>query len=314
MGHDLKIDFARLAQEQGLKIARPGERHYREGWVCLKCPFCSGKAGNHLGFNPRANVFTCFRCGRHGKYETVGLLLNVDKGKAYDLCKKYALNVWEQERLENDKRKNKSFTPKKGKDKFLLPGTDTPMRMHTEYLENRSFDTLDLISVWGIKFTHRVGEYAYRVVIPITYKNRVVSFTTRDVTNQAQDRYLACPPSEALRHHKDCVYGLDQSTYKTCIVVEGPFDVWRIGVGAVCTFGTGYTHTQAKLIASRFEKSYILFDPEEKEAAQRAEGLSQVLSGYPKHKSLVITLSDTNGKDIADLTDRECKPMRKLLR
>jgi hypothetical protein len=43
---------------------------------------------------------------------------------------------------------------------------------------------------------------------------------------------------------KETLYNLDNAKDGTAIVVEGPIDVWRIGDGAVATFGVIYTQKQ----------------------------------------------------------------------
>lgn len=319
---DLKIDFAKLCNARNIHVAQVGERHYRENWVCVPCPFCTGQEGNHLGFNPRANVFTCFRCGRHGKYEALGALLGISKKEAYEVAKGYTIDKWtslgeisENAELERKRNERNSQASYEGDDEssFTVPGKRELLRLHRDYLIGRDYDPDRIRRLWDIRCVGKTGRYSYRIVIPITYGNRVVSFTTRDVTGMAADRYLACPPADALRHHKHCVYGSDQSDYKTCLVVEGPFGVWRIGRGTVGTCGTGWTHEQAKIIAT-YRKSYIVFDPEEKEAQQRAEKLSIMLASYMEHHSYVVQGHGAKGRDTGELTTDEVKELRKLLK
>lgn len=304
-----RFDFATLCRDKGIRIALPGERHYRNGWVCLPCPFCVGQEGNHLGFNPTSNVFTCFRCGRHGKYSVVAALLGVQKKAAYELAKVYT-DKWG---INREKNEPAPLVHAKKED-FALPGKRTPSKMHEQYLQGRGFAAADIIRDWDIRFCDIVGRYSYRIIIPITYKNRIVTFTTRDVTGEAKDRYLACPPDEALRHHKHCVYGIDRSPFgKTCVIVEGPVGVWRIGKGSGATMGTGWTQEQAKII-SKFQKSYIFFDPGEVEAHERAESLASLLSSYRDHRSFVITADNHQGRDTGELTPAEVREIRRVLK
>lgn len=316
----LRIDFARLCAERGLRVAQPGERHYRSDWICLPCPFCTGKnEGNHLGFNPQSNVFSCFRCGRHGKFETLGALLGISKKEAGNVAKEYAFDLWSgpvaltQKDGLSAKVGSKEISEDAEQSTFELPGVRKLLRLHRVYLAGRGFDPDRITRTWDIRCTGGIGFYSYRIVVPITYGGKVVSFIARDVTGEAADRYLACKPELALRHHKYCVYGFDQSPFKTCIVVEGNFGVWRIGAGAVGTCGTGWTHEQAKLIA-KFQKSYIFFDPEEDKATERAYKLQEMLEAYRDHKSYVIEAEGANGRDTGELTKEERKEVRRLLK
>lgn len=306
-----KLYFEKLCNSRGINLAKPGERHYRGGdWCSLRCPFCSGQEGNHLGFNRKTNVFTCFRCGRHGKYETLSALLGVSKKEAYEIAQGFSMD--RSFERQTDVRIEVEHVEEED---FVLPGKPKLLRLQKEYLEGRKYDAEGVYRTWKLRSTGNCGQYAYRIVIPITYRGQVVSFTTRDVTGEAKDRYLACPPKEAIRHHKHCVYGLDQSPYKkTCVTVEGTFGVWRVGLGANCTLGTGWTSEQAKLIANRFRKSYVFFDPEEKEATRRAESLAEMLSSYRCHTSYFIEGKGAKGRDTGELSRQEIADVRKLLK
>jgi len=309
----LRIDFPTLCSRHGIRVAQPGDRHYRGGeWTSLRCPFCTGSEGNHLGFNSTSNTFTCFRCGRHGKFETIALLLGVSTKDVSKIVKEFAINVWDLKEQESEKLREQADEVEEEKD-FVLPGVPKLLDAHREYLIDRKFKPVSLYRKWQLRSCGKAGRYAYRIIIPITYKGQPVSFTSRDITKKAQDRYLACPPKEALRHHKHCVYGLDNVPRKTCVVVEGTFGVWRIGEGGVCTLGTGWTQEQGILIAKKCTKSYIFFDPDEKEALMRAEALSNILSSYKGHKSYVIEARGAKGRDTAELTRRELKTVRALL-
>jgi DNA primase len=48
-------------------------------------------------------------------------------------------------------------------------------------------------------------------------------------------------------------------TGDTIIVTEGPFDAWRFGPPAVCTFGANMTETQIELLLE-YKNISILFD------------------------------------------------------
>ena len=305
----MKIDFYRLACDSGIHLAQVGEKHYRSGWQCLPCPFCSGHAGNHLGFNPEANVFTCFRCGRHGKFKVIAELLSITPKQAFELCKKYSDDAWTEVKI----KRTRTAVKVKEKD-FVVPGNKILKPMHINYLKGRDFNYKALQKIWDIRGTGMLGDLAYRLVVPITYNNKIVSYTTRDVTGATELRYLACSPHKAVRHHKHCVYGLDLAPYKTCIITEGFFGVWRIGKGCVCTLGIGFTTEQVELIAEKFTRSYVFFDPDELQARIKARKLSRVLNSYPTHMSEVINGSGFNGRDSGELTTTEIKQLRNLLK
>ena len=61
--------------------------------------------------------------------------------------------------------------------------------------------------------------------------------------------------------------------------MEGPTDCWKIGAGAVCTFGLAWTPAQLARIAS-YPTRVICFDNEE-EAQKQARVLCAELEPFP---------------------------------
>ncbi len=106
------------------------------------------------------------------------------------------------------------------------------------------------------------------------------------------------------RHHKACLYGLDQVPGETVVIVEGITDVWRLGVGSVATFGIKYTKTQV-LLLKRFKRRAILFDSADSQAQEQAEKLAKELSAFSGETiSLIIDAKDPgtmSPKDAQDL-------------
>ena len=44
--------------------------------------------------------------------------------------------------------------------------------------------------------------------------------------------------------------------------MEGPTDVWRMGVNSVCTSGIKYTPAQVRILAKNFKRIPVIFDDE----------------------------------------------------
>jgi len=59
-------------------------------------------------------------------------------------------------------------------------------------------------------------------------------------------------------------------------VVEGIFDAWRLGPGAVATFGTTVTAAQINVLVGLQKQAVLLFDNEQ-EAQQKAKELQAAL-------------------------------------
>lgn len=63
-------------------------------------------------------------------------------------------------------------------------------------------------------------------------------------------------------------FTIDKAAGDSCIVVEGVTDVWRLGPGAVATFGIKFRPAQVAMLARHFKTIHVLFDPEPAAQAQ----------------------------------------------
>jgi DNA primase len=192
---------------------------------------------------------------------------------------------------------------------FSFPiGTRKITDRHKKYLINRNFDPEQIEKDWGILGTGSIGEYKFRIVIPIYFNGKIVSFQCRDITDRQVLRYKACEKEKEIIHHKNILYGLDH-IQKSCIVVEGITDVWRFGRGAVCTFGTGYTKNQLYLLSNYVEQVFIFFDTEDA-AQQHADRLAWELS-ILHVQTEIITVPFI--KDPAELKQKDADYLKKDL-
>jgi len=88
-------------------------------------------------------------------------------------------------------------------------------------------------------------------------------------------------------------------------VVEGVFDAWRIGSGAVATFGSGYSMEQVEKIV-KYPTRAICFD-NEVEAQSRARKLVNDLSAFSGTTYNVIL----DKKDAAEESRKNIERLRK---
>jgi len=133
---------------------------------------------------------------------------------------------------------------------------------------------------------------------------RTVSFTARDVTNSQEPRYKNMPNEDSIVPIKQCLYNIDNAE-NTLVIVEGIFDAWRIGNGAVATLGTKFTMPQIKLILDKKPKSvFVLFD---KGALKEANKLASLLAPHISHTEIL----EIDVKDPAELSGKEVKMLRR---
>jgi DNA primase len=263
------LDIEALFLELGISPGR-GKQQSR-GWVNIECPFCTGDPGIHLGYNLSAGIFNCWRCGYKSNIRVVATLANCSYQDAKILIKKHSIAGISRDEERDFRRPSGTFSP------FLPKGAGAMGKRHREYLTKRGLDVAEIERLWDPLATKRVQPLPWRIIIPIRYNSNLVSWQSRDITGLADLPYIACPKDEESVPHQKILYGLDNARKRKAIVVEGIFDAWRLGPGAVATFGISYSPEQALLLAEKFDQVFILFDPEE-EAQKKAYKLAGEVS------------------------------------
>jgi 5S rRNA maturation endonuclease (ribonuclease M5) len=242
------------------------------GYVNICCPYC-GDDNYHFGFHIRGEFANCWKCGGHNIVKTIQELLDISYIQAQGIFMTYQTD-YVTEHLNKDKIKT-------NKTEIILPGEPLPTfgtSKHHKYLLGRSFDPYKLVKEFNLYYTdHTSVDYKFRIVAPIYFNNKLVSFQARDITNKQELRYKACKKEDEIIHHKHLLYNIDNAKGDKVILCEGVTDCWRLGNNSVCTFGTSYTMEQVSLLANRFKEVYILFD-NEWEAQNKAEQLAKLLS------------------------------------
>ena len=179
-------------------------------------------------------------------------------------------------------------------------------RPFRKYLEGRNFDPEHIQELWKIQTLGITTHLKWRIWIPIYHHAQLVSWTTRAIGLEARGpRYITAPPKHETIHHKELLYGEDFCRH-AIIVCEGPLDAWRIGPGAVATFGTSVTPAQILKI-SKYPMRAICFDAEP-EARKRARALRDQLLSFP---GVTLRVELESGLDAADMNEKEVKTLRK---
>ena len=115
------------------------------------------------------------------------------------------------------------------------------------------------------EYGEEMMDLSLRIIAPIFHKNKVVSWQSRDITENAFLKYITCPASVEIIEHKKVLYNApDPDKYKIIILCEGIVDVWKVvlsGFPATCCFGVEYTYEQLKLLL-QYDKVRIFLDPD----------------------------------------------------
>ena len=228
------------------------------GWINIQCPFCDDDS-NHLGIRLSDLTCHCWKCGRKR-------LISIIK-EVTDLTYKEAKEIF--------KRIEASDAPRKiePEENFALIDTETFVKMpdeaskvfpklHRMYLKKRRFNYKQLIRKYKIKAVYNFGKYAFRIIIPIYKNGTLISFTSRDVTDYGEPKYLHASEAECAVRPKDLIYGLDEIPVGgDAILVEGVFDKWRLGKSAICSFGTQLSGKQyVELAQKEINNLFMFFD------------------------------------------------------
>lgn len=291
----------------------PYSTRVNKGWINSNCIYCDTKENSfNLGFNPDGYC-NCWKCGSHDLNKTLSLILHINVNQIKDVLDSYK-GVYNQ---IPHKAKNHSY-------KQLSLPTDTFTILERNYLKSRGFDCEYLNKKYGVVGGGIIGKYKFRIVIPIYYKNDLVSFVSRSILDKDKlkeynlPRYLNLSNEESLVNIKDIFYNLDNCNSDTVILTEGCFDVIRLGDinsnsdNVMCSLGTQITQSQLRLLSERFKKVYIMFDNEE-EAQRKARKYAMQISSLGLDVEVVDAYSDYGVNDGAELNQNQVYEIRKEL-
>lgn len=286
----------------GVSVITSGHHHCRRGWVQMDCPRCSpGSMSWRLGFkySRRFPRFNCWACGRLKIADCL-----FDFGTTMPVGKFLSLfdSSWRDSQLEDDEKQTGIYTPPDG----LLKAFP---KWHRKYLEDvRRFDAEETQAVWDIGAVMGSSRAPWSIFIPIHYKGRPVSWSSRSIAKTSEVRYISATPSEETILHKSILYGLDKVKH-TVIIHEGLLDVWRTGPGAVATFGTAILQSQIGLL-SRIPRRVICLDSD-RPGRRASKALADALSLFPGETYRVELQS---AKDADGCSLKELKQLRSFLR
>lgn len=280
------MDIIRLFEDYGIAYASEEERHYRPGWVNVPCPFCTGNPGYHLGYDTSTDHFYCWRCGHKHNDTALSKILGVSMREAKGIIRQYGGLTTTIEKVSKVKVRLKSHK--------LPTGCTELQSNHRKYLEKRGFDCNHLIKTWGLLGTGPLSkldniDFKHRIIIPIYWEGKQVSFQSRDITDKHRLRYITCPKERELIHHKHILYGKQEVWGDTGICVEGITDVWRFGVNAFATFGIEYTTRQIRVIANTFKRVFVVFDDDPQAVVQADKLVQELLFRNVQAERITIT-------------------------
>lgn len=287
------IDVIKFLDSEGIEYKEKGKNVTR-GWVNIQCPFC-GDPSNHCGINLNSKLFHCWKCEEKGNIiKLAETLLDISFPEAKRRVGAFSDETFAVSDPEERPRANR----------LILPGEDL-QKCHRDYLTGRQFDPDFLIKKYNLKGVYNIGEYRFRIIVPVFVNHRPVSFVAMDILRNDPDRpkYLNCPPEKSVIPNNSCLYNAD-TVKDTAVILEGITDVWRMGDGFVSSFRKDMTPEQIQfLIHKKPKRVFVMYDYD---AIKQSISLAQRLSGIFPH---VEVLSLDEG-DPAELEMEEVMKLR----
>jgi hypothetical protein len=201
---------------------------------CFNCGFkCGFKLGTPIGKNTKQLLVWC------GVDET-----QIQKWSMESVLQKDFVDL-----TPKKKEKKIKFKDHELPDADLLDENNPLHKVYIDYLATRGISS----SEYPFMITpNDVGRMANRIIIPYTYKNKIVGHTSRFLDNKI--------PKYINEQQPGIVFGYDfqKSDQSVCILVEGIFDALSLGACAL-THNT-INDDQAELLAQLNRK--IIFVPD----------------------------------------------------
>jgi DNA primase len=294
------FDAIRFLTEYNIDYSTYG-KNVQSGWVGINCPMPDcGDISNHGGFNLEDGHYNCWRCGGHQIETVIRYLLNCTYNEALRI----------KDEFSNKYIIRKKPIEKKQIRKVNLPGCERLLPCDRKYLEKRGFDPDYLVNRYQIRGSDLTGDWRYRVIIPIIYHGRIVSFQGRDVTNKQFLRYRTLEKEKSIVNPKSIFYGWDNvQGRETIAIVEGITDCWKMGGGFVASLGKNITPQQIKLLVNGgFKRVFWLIDCNDERSKEFAEKAAKDVTIFGIEG---IICDMTNDKDPGELTEQEVKDVRK---
>jgi hypothetical protein len=249
------------------------------GYINIQCPMCDDRS-NHGGFNINQEFYNCWKCKTYSLGTVIKELLDISWPQVNLIIDEYTNNYSTVVKKVITKKPIKVFLPK---------GVIHPLpKRHKKYLRKRNFDPYRIEKEFDLYGTELLGSYCLRIIAPIYYGGKLISYQARDITGKQKLRYKTCEKDKEIIFHKDILYNQDNCKSRA-VIVEGITDVWRLGKGACATFGTGWRQSQLLEMIKLFNHIFILYD-KGVEAQKQAEKLGGAFSSFHNKTAEIIML------------------------
>lgn len=286
-----------------LSIIPGKKKHTSSGWTSFNAICCSHfghKADRRMRggikFDGQHNwSFHCFNCGFKCNF-TLGRSISAKTRQLLSWCgiDEIEIQRWSLESLQH--KDLLDFSPKKRKkikfDEHTLPHgeivdkNNPSHKVYIDYLQSRKIDSNDYPFLITPQEKGRMNQ---RVVIPYTYKGKIVGHTSRFLDNKT--------PKYINEQQPGYVFNIDmqKDEWQICILTEGIFDA--LSIDGVAVMHDEISNEQAELLSTLNRQIIVVPDRDKTGMKMIDRALSL---GYQ------VSLPDWD-KDIKDVNDAVVK-------
>ena len=244
------LDAIAVLDEANIPYREQG-KNVGQGWLGVCCPFCHD-TGFHMGINLDSKSISCWKCGTTGNILKLMAAVTGSFKDGLRLVEKLSgKTLYHKKTVHIDHDDVEVQFPQN-----TVQGLQA---MHKNYLKRvRRMNPDYLADTYNLYSTGSKSNLPNRIVVPVVYHYRLLTYTTISVENNPNVRYLHCPNDKSVVFIKHFLYNIE-SVKQRVFVVEGIFDAWRMGSETVCTFGVKPTEQQVKML-SEIPYVNIVFD------------------------------------------------------
>jgi hypothetical protein len=307
------FDLLKFLEDKDIRHKRGGE-NIGSGWVGVEtCPFCQ-KDKFHFGIHIQSCRASCWVCGSRVSAKNLHFLIHKIADCSISQAKSWILE-YQSDTASISKEVLLNYATHSSLPQHLFE--DPPPKM-LSYIESRGFPNPDvLVAKYGLKFSKPHSNRPNSIVFPYFYSGELITYITRPIIGKG---YRTAPIKDSIMDAKRSLYNIDNCKPQApLLVVEGPFDVLKVGAAAqttdqVCgTGGIQWTYEQVlSIITKQPSHVYVCFDSLEEAAQRQAEKLVNTLL-YLSIPASRIELSQTEPLDPGGLSLQEAKKLRRMI-
>jgi hypothetical protein len=328
----MALDWEAIFDRVGVHYVTTGP-NVAKGHLNIRCPWCGNlDPSQHLSVSLDGRGYRCYRNHEH-RGKSAARLLSAAAGVSVETAQ--AL-VGGQTYMPTDPMsmvlQSMGSTPRAEKPELKMPKEFRPFRNvasawpYLTYLVDRGFSrsmALKFTDWFDLRYCTE-GPYRGRIIFPVEYRGKLVSWVGRTISKTTELRYkaLSVDPDEgpaAIGPLPDYLLWFDDlkvTKADKLILCEGPFDALKLtvigyeyGVVATCFFTSAPSGSQIELLyelAPRFKHRFLMLDRGTLPTALRFTGQHPALGLRPLEPPPGV-------KDPGEMTERallETLPLR----